>query len=189
MVIKYSCTSPINFKANSVLKIQVFCAWSSFKISACTVPLTLDNALAFMVSYTSGGSTSLPDNPKSLNPNPSFPKGNPTVFLFKKSLKLLGACKAPSSVGFGEALYFGSSSISYLASIILFTSACKLFSMMYFSQLWSIAAFIKKAKSMGAGPLIVMLTDVLGSHKSKPLYNFFASSTVAMLTPLLPTLP
>ena len=30
----------VTFKLNSVLKIQVFCAWSSFKISACTVPLT-----------------------------------------------------------------------------------------------------------------------------------------------------
>ena len=32
-------------------------------------------------------------------------------------------------------------------------------------------------------------TEVLGSQRSKPLYNFFASSTVAMLTPLLPILP
>jgi hypothetical protein len=47
----------------------------------------------------------------------------------------------------------------------------------------------KKASSMGAGPLMVMLTDVFGSQRSNPLYNFFASSTVAMLTPLLPTLP
>ena len=42
---------------------------------------------------------------------------------------------------------------------------------------------------MGAGPLMVMDTEVLGSQRSNPLYNFFASSTVATLTPLLPTLP
>ena len=51
------------------------------------------------------------------------------------------------------------------------------------------AAFMKNAKIIGAGPLIVILTEVLGSHKSNPLYNFLASSTVAILTPLLPTLP
>src|ERR1700754_1559236 len=59
----------------------------------------------------------------------------------------------------------------------------------HFSQSWSMAAFIKKASSIGAGPLIVMLTEVLGSQRSKPLYNFLASSTVAMLTPALPILP
>jgi hypothetical protein len=30
---------------------------------------------------------------------------------------------------------------------------------------------------------MVMETEVFGSQRSKPLYNFFASSTVAMLTP------
>jgi hypothetical protein len=48
--IKYSCTSPINFSANSVEKMQVFCAWSSFKISACTVPRTWDKASFFNCS-------------------------------------------------------------------------------------------------------------------------------------------
>ena len=42
---------------------------------------------------------------------------------------------------------------------------------------------------MGAGPLMVMDTDVAASHKLKPEYNFFASSNVAMLTPELPILP
>lgn len=31
-------------------KMQVFCAWSSLRISACTVPLTADKAFAFMDS-------------------------------------------------------------------------------------------------------------------------------------------
>jgi hypothetical protein len=42
---------------------------------------------------------------------------------------------------------------------------------------------------VGAGPLIVMLTLVLGLHRSKPPYSTFRSSSVAMLTPELPTLP
>ena len=45
------------------------------------------------------------------------------------------------------------------------------------------------ARMIGAGPLMVILTEVLGSQRSKPLYSFLASSTVAMLTPLLPILP
>ena len=42
---------------------------------------------------------------------------------------------------------------------------------------------------IGAGPLIVMLTEVFGLHKSKPEYKRLASSQVAILTPELPTLP
>ena len=37
---KYCCTSPIMRSANSVEKMQVFCAWSSLRMSACTVPRT-----------------------------------------------------------------------------------------------------------------------------------------------------
>ena len=42
---------------------------------------------------------------------------------------------------------------------------------------------------MGAGPLMVMLTDVLGSVKSKPLYSFLASSRQQIDTPALPIFP
>ena len=45
------------------------------------------------------------------------------------------------------------------------------------------------ARIIGAGPLIVIDTDVLGAHRSKPEYSFFMSSSVAMLTPELPILP
>ena len=45
------------------------------------------------------------------------------------------------------------------------------------------------ASIVGAGPLMVMLTLVAGSHSSKPEYSTFMSSRVAMLTPELPTLP
>ena len=45
------------------------------------------------------------------------------------------------------------------------------------------------ARIIGAGPLMVIETDVLGTSRSKPEYNFFMSSSVAMETPELPTLP
>jgi hypothetical protein len=51
------------------------------------------------------------------------------------------------------------------------------------------AVFMNMANIVGAGPLMVMLTLVLGLHKSKPEYSTFMSSKVAMLTPELPTLP
>jgi hypothetical protein len=47
----------------------------------------------------------------------------------------------------------------------------------------------KKARTIGAGPLIVIDTDVDGEQRSKPEYSFFASSTVQTETPELPTLP
>jgi hypothetical protein len=45
------------------------------------------------------------------------------------------------------------------------------------------------ARMVGAGPLMVMDTEVAGSHRSKPEYRTFMSSSVAMDTPELPTLP
>ena len=51
------------------------------------------------------------------------------------------------------------------------------------------AVFMNIAKIEGAGPLMVMLTLVLGLHKSKPPYKTFMSSKVAIETPELPTLP
>ncbi len=60
---------------------------------------------------------------------------------------------------------------------------------MYFSQFWSIAAFIKKPNNIGAGPLIVIETEVAGCDKSKPEYNFFASSKQQIETPALPIFP
>ena len=51
------------------------------------------------------------------------------------------------------------------------------------------AVFMNIARIVGAGPLMVMLTLVLGLVNSNPEYSTFISSSVAMLTPLLPTLP
>ena len=51
------------------------------------------------------------------------------------------------------------------------------------------AVFMNMARIIGAGPLMVMETEVVGAHRSKPEYNTFMSSSVAMDTPELPTLP
>ena len=51
------------------------------------------------------------------------------------------------------------------------------------------AVFMNMARMDGAGPLIVIDTEVVGLHRSKPSYSTFMSSSVAMLTPELPTLP
>ena len=45
------------------------------------------------------------------------------------------------------------------------------------------------ASSIGAGPLMVIDTEVAGAQRSKPEYSTFMSSSVAMETPELPTLP
>ena len=45
------------------------------------------------------------------------------------------------------------------------------------------------AKIIGAGPLMVMDTEVSGAHRSKPEYRRFISSSVAIDTPELPIRP
>jgi hypothetical protein len=45
------------------------------------------------------------------------------------------------------------------------------------------------ARMVGAGPLMVIETEVDGLHRSKPSYSTFMSSRVAIDTPELPTLP
>ncbi len=119
---KYSWMSPITLRLNSVEKMQVFCPWSSFRMSAWTVPRTVDSVHARILA-------------------------------------------ASSSVG------------------------SRLLSLRNLSSCWSIAAFMYMARIVGAGPLIVIEIDVAGSVRSKPPYSTFRSSSVAMDTPELPTLP
>ncbi len=57
------------------------------------------------------------------------------------------------------------------------------------SRRWSIAVFRNMARIVGAGPLMVIDTEVDGSHRSKPSKSTFMSSRVAIDTPELPTLP
>ena len=51
------------------------------------------------------------------------------------------------------------------------------------------AVFMYIARIIGAGPLMVMDTDVDGAQRSKPEYSFFMSSSVAIDTPELPVRP
>ena len=60
---------------------------------------------------------------------------------------------------------------------------------MNLSNCWSIAVFMNIARIVGAGPLIVIETEVFGAVRSKPEYSTFMSSSVAIETPELPTLP
>ena len=45
------------------------------------------------------------------------------------------------------------------------------------------------ARMVGAGPLMVIETDVVGSQRSNPSKSTFMSSRVAMDTPEVPILP
>ena len=119
---KYSWMSPITLSENSVEKMQVFCPWSSFRMSACTVPRTADERLRL-----------------------------------DRSQLLLGRARARV--------------------------------LRNFSTCWSIAVLKNIARIVGAGPLMVIDTEVVGSHRSKPEYSTFMSSSVAIDTPELPTLP
>jgi hypothetical protein len=114
--------SPITLRLNSVEKMQVFCPWSSFRMSACTVPRTFSSTHSRILA-------------------------------------------ASSSVG------------------------SRPLSTLNLSRFWSIAVFMNIARMLGAGPLMVMLTEVLDLHRSKPPYSTFMSSSVAIDTPELPTLP
>ena len=108
--------------ANSVEKMQVFCPWSSLRMSACTVPRTVQTVRAAMTSRSSAD----------------------------------GARPCSTSK----------------------RSIC-----------WSIAVHRNIARMVGAGPLIVIDTEVFGAHRSKPAYRSFMSSSVATDTPDVPTLP
>ncbi len=99
---KYSAMSPITLSQNSVEKMQVFWPWSSFRMSAWTVPRT---------------------------------------FCFTQA-----------------AIFGGLSRRSARASLSARNA----------SSFWSIAVFMNIARIVGAGPLIVMLTEVLGLVRSKP---------------------
>ncbi|MBV6475501.1 MAG: hypothetical protein MOGDAGHF_01037 [Rhodocyclaceae bacterium] len=57
------------------------------------------------------------------------------------------------------------------------------------SSCWSSAVLKNMARITGAGPLMVIDTEVVGQTRSKPEYSTFMSSSVAMETPELPTLP
>ena len=114
--------SAIARSENSVEKMQVFWPWSSLRMSACTVPRTVETVRARITS-SSAASGSRPASARKC-------------------------------------------------------STC-----------WSIAALKNIARIVGAGPLMVIETDVVGEQRSNPAYRSFMSSSVAIETPEVPTLP
>ena len=114
--------SPIILSANSVEKMQVFWPWSSFRMSAWTVPRTVDKVHSLIL---------------------------------------------PSSSSVGS---------RWLSDLNLSTCC-------------SIAVLKNMARIIGAGPLMVIEMEVSELHRSKPSYRTFMSSSVAIDTPELPTLP
>ena len=162
---KYCWMSPIIRSANSVPKMQVFCAWSSLRMSACTVPRTAASVSALIRAYVWASTSSAPVTPSRPRPSPSLPSGS--------SPRKSGWVRPPSS-----------SAIFCWASCQRPASARR-----YFSTCWSIAVWKNIARMIGAGPLMVIDTDVVGAHRSKPEYSRFMSSRVGTLTPELPTLP
>jgi hypothetical protein len=114
--------SPIILSANSVLKMQVFWPWSSLRMSACTVPRTVESV--------------------------------------------------------HSRIFCTSSSVGSRPFWALNLTSC-----------WSSAVLKNMARMIGAGPLMVIDTEVVGLHRSKPSYSTFMSSSVAIDTPELPILP
>ncbi len=57
------------------------------------------------------------------------------------------------------------------------------------SHCWSMAAFMKYASIIGAGPLMVIDTDVLGSHEVESRVELLGVVEAAIDTPELPILP
>jgi hypothetical protein len=97
----HSWMSAIIRRENSVEKMQVFCPWSSLRMSACTVPRTVDSAHA-LSSSASASDGSRPCSARNL-------------------------------------------------------STC-----------WSTTVLRKNARIVGAGPLIVIDTEVVGEVRSNP---------------------
>ncbi len=59
----------------------------------------------------------------------------------------------------------------------------------YRSRRWAIATLRNMARMVGAGPLMVIETDVAGSQRSNPSKSARMSSTVAIDTPEVPIFP
>ncbi len=100
------------------------------------------------------------------------------VFWPWSSLRM-SACTVPRTLASTHSLIFcASSAVGWRPLSATNLSIC-----------WSMAVFMNIARMVGAGPLIVIETEVDGLHKSKPSYSTFMSSRVAIETPELPTLP
>src|SRR3546814_1958210 len=88
------------------------------------------------------------------------------------------ACALPISlVGGSSPPYFGCSRPSKSLARVCCASAQRASSALrYFSTCWSMAQFMNIARILGAGPLMVIDTLVLGAHRRKPGEGFFMRS-------------
>ena len=100
------------------------------------------------------------------------------VFWPWSSLRM-SACTVPRTVSSVHSLIFSASS----------SVGSRPLSWRNLVSCWSMAVFMNIARMVGAGPLMVIDTLLSGAHRSKPEYSTFMSSSVAMDTPELPTLP
>ena len=141
---KYCCTSPIIRSANSVEKMQVFCAWSSLRMSACTVPRTVRERLGADLRVGLGGDELVARDAEQ-------PEAR-AVVARRGARPGSAAAAAPAK----SAAIF-----ARVASQPPLSRRCR-------STRWSIAAFMKNARIIGAGPLIVIETEVVGAQRSKP---------------------
>ena len=91
----------------------------------------------------------------------------------------MSACTVPRTVASVQQRIFSSSS----------SVGCRPLSAANFSTCWSIAVLKNIARMVGAGPLMVIDTELFAAHRSNPEYSTFMSSRVAIETPELPTLP
>ena len=137
---KYCWMSPIIRSANSVEKMQVFCAWSSLRMSACTVPRTLvqrvrlDALVGLGVEHLVAGDA-------------EQHQAEAVVALGQLALV---APVADAALGVDR--------VDLAVDLVLQALLADVR-----SHCWSMAAFMKNASSIGAGPLMVIETDVFGS--------------------------
>ena len=128
--------------ANSVEKMQVFCAWSSFRMSACTVPRTLRQCLGAQARVVSAPST---PSSTSLRPLDAQQPEAAAVVTRRAARRDMPAASMPARA----------SAASACRPIVPCARRWR-------STRWSMAVFMNMARIIGAGPLMVMDTEVDG---------------------------
>ncbi len=158
--------SPMTLSANSMEKMQVFCPWSSLRMSACTVPRTCasvreSNLLVYVRRHQLLAIHTEQGQPRAIVSGRQF-----ALIVWRRAagryaqrldtrLRL-----RPVALGTQMALH------------VLVNGGVQ-----------------EHRQNIGAGPLMVIETDVLGELRSKPEYSFFMSSSEAIETPELPVRP
>src|ERR1700761_5532089 len=111
----------------------------------------------------SAGRTSSPLSPRRARPRPLLPSGRRPGDAGLLYVALGVVAPAPALLPVAAFLRLAALPLPLPAAPSLPPAtpfAALPFAASHFSQSWSMAAFIKKASNIGAGPLIVMLTEV-----------------------------